>query len=168
MPHLASATATSSCQKMLHGHLRCPPRPPIAMLMASRGPCVLWQSFFPFRTSPLLFLHIDIRGMGGCHLDFVFLSYCLVCLFLWQHIFRQQYAGPTCFPLLYCCPLRPLLSASSLWSIVPCHRLTIKHDYTECPDSPHPSLGFKIHHSDCCHVVFVVRSPPQKPKQTKM
>ena len=32
----------------------------------------------------------------------------------------------------------------------------------------HPSLGFKIHHSDCCHVGFVARSPPQKPKQTKM
>ena len=52
--------------------------------------------------------------MGGCHLESGFLSFSVLCSFLWQSIFRQQYAGQTCFPLAHCSPLGVPLVVSPL------------------------------------------------------
>jgi hypothetical protein len=68
-----------------------------------------------FQTSPRLDLfNIEIRGMGGSHLESGFLSSYLLCCFLWQSIFRQQYAGQVRFPLAHCSPLGVPLVVSLL------------------------------------------------------
>ena len=43
--------------------------------------------------------NIEIRGDGGCHVACAFPSVYLACSFLWQNIFRQQYAGQAFSPL---------------------------------------------------------------------
>jgi len=68
-----------------------------------------------FQTSPRLDLfNIEIRGIGGCRLESGVISSYLLCCFLWQSIFRQQYAGQLCFPLARCSPLGVPLVVSPL------------------------------------------------------
>ena len=72
------------------------------------------KDFFLSKPPRLDLFNIEIRGMGGCHLESGFLSFSVLCSFLWQSIFRQQYAGQTCFPLAHCSPLGVPLVVSPL------------------------------------------------------